>query len=583
MAVQKIQRAVFRRLKKLPALPALLKKNCIWKNRHDFYLPVEAFGCSKKNYNLQKSFSFSKNYKISIIVPLYNTPERDLKEMIGSVLFQTYENWELCLSDGSDENHSYIEKVCREIAEKDNRIKYKKLADNGGISKNSNECFKMVTGDYIALLDHDDLLHPCALFEVIRSINENNADFIYTDSAIFNSPGIAEIINTDFKPDFSPDYFSSINYICHFSVFKTDLTAETGLFDSNTDGAQDFDLFLRLTEKAKSVVHVPKCLYYWRASNTSTANGIQVKQYAIEAGKLALINHLKRCNIQADVSCDRNFLYRINYVLKKQFLVSIIIINTDEQRTKECIDSIKKMSAYQNYEIIILELESEHDFSDNKIKQIKVQSLKNIPALYNLAAKNAQGDFLLFLSCNTTIMSEKWIEEMLMFAQRDDTGAVGGKLYKNNKIYNAGIIFGINGLIGYSHRNRPANDNGYEFRVVTVQNLSAVTAECMMVSKKIYQELNGFDEKFTNACYDIDFCIRLRERKYLIVWTPFSELTYYKTKIPSGAIKTEKQLLKQKWNNVFTKRDTFYNPNLTLKNDSFAVTGTVFPDAEIPD
>lgn len=586
MTVQKIYSAVLKRIKKIPDIPERIKSNCIWNRRKDFYLPFEAFGCKRNHYTIQKGLSFSNKVKISIVVPLYNTPEVLLKEMIASILFQTYNNWELCLADGSDSEHKYVEILCCDVAKHDARIKYKKLENNYGISANSNECLKMTEGDYIALLDHDDLLHPCALFEVVRSINEKNADFIYTDSAIFNTPKIADILNTDFKPDYSPDYFNSINYICHFSVFKHDLLLQTGTFDSDTDGAQDFDLFLRLSEKAKNIVHIPKCLYYWRASVSSTANGIQSKVYAIEAGKRALINHFKRCGIQADIKCNKNLTYKVDYAVTNNSLVSIILINSDTQQTKTCIESIKQKTTYNNFEIIVVDYNSQNDLFESDVKRIKVEEISNISFIYNFAAESANGDYLVFLACDTIISSKKWIEEMLMFAQRENTGAVGAKLnFDNGKIFNAGIILGINGCSGYSHRNKPVTDNGYSFRASTVQNFSAVTADCMMVSKKTFKKMNGFDTDFESSYYDFDFCLRLRKENYLIVWTPYAELNYrksgYNKKIQNQS-KNDKSIFTKRWIKEITKGDIYYNPNLTLKKEDFSVTGKVFPDAEIP-
>ena len=340
--IKKLSGAIKKRLRKinLRQIPENMKMRWYWSKRHDFYLPPETFGCSKNRYNKQAKYEFNKNVKFSILVPLYNTPENFLKEMIGSVLFQTYKNWELCLADGSDAEHNYVEKICKEIAEKDQRIKYQKLEKNGGISKNTNVCIDMATGDYISLFDHDDLLHPCALFETMKAICENDADFVYTDEAVFQSPNVHNINDTMFKPDYSLYYFNSINYICHFSTFKRELLNTIGYYNSEMDGAQDFDLFLRISEVTSKIYHIKKCLYYWRASVSSTAGGLNSKNYALEAGRLALQKHFERINIPAEVYVDKKTnLYRVNYFMSEKPLVSLILINDDTVNMKDYITS----------------------------------------------------------------------------------------------------------------------------------------------------------------------------------------------------------------------------------------------------
>ena len=329
-------------------LKPTLKMKRAWKSRHDFYLNPFAFGVDEKTYNEQKSNTFSKNIKFSILVPLYNTPETFLKEMIGSVLFQTYSNWELCLADGSDSEHSYVETVCQQICKEDSRIKYQKLAKNGGISANTNAALDMASGDYISLFDHDDLLHPSALFYTMEKICTENADFVYTDEAVFQSPNLHDVTFTNFKPDFAPDYLNGNNYITHFVSFSKDLKSLVGNFDSDCDGAQDYDMILRLTEKAKTIAHVTKCLYYWRSSPTSTASGASAKSYTSEAGKRALQKHFARIGVEAQVlDAELPNTYRIKYPINGEPLVSILIPNYEHWQTlKTCIDSILNICGF---------------------------------------------------------------------------------------------------------------------------------------------------------------------------------------------------------------------------------------------
>lgn len=514
---QKFKSAIFKRIKKIKCTN--IKRGYIWKKRNNFFLPIEAFGCTQENYSFQKSYKFHKQIKFSILVPLYNTPEQFLKEMIASVLFQTYENWELCLADGSDKEHSYIENICKKLINKDKRIKYLKLECNNGISENTNACIKMATGNYISLFDHDDLLHPYALFETMKAICEKNADFIYTDEAIFQSPHLHKIKSSCSKPDFAPDFFHSTNYLCHFSSFKKSLLDKTGLFNSKTDGAQDFDLFLRFSEHTNNIVHVPKCLYYWRASSSSTASGIQTKSYAIEAGKLALENHFKRGNIPVTVSVYNQVLYKISYLTQETPLVSIIILNENTKQLVRCIESIKSISSFSNYEIIIINTTHKSYISKEEvIKTFTWKDFENHTAMYNFAAKKAHGDYIIFLDCHIKVKTANWIDEMLMFAKKNNTGAVGAKLlFKNNTILNNGYIQNIN-------KKALSVKNEYPFRDIAVQNYDAITAKCMMISKKLFFEYDGFSEKFEKEFYDVDLCLRLRKDNYLIVWTPFSEL-----------------------------------------------------------
>lgn len=571
-----------------------------WKNRHDFVLEPLAFGVKESVCKRQRKTKFPLNIKFSILVPLYNTQKDFLQEMIGSVLFQTYENWELCLADGSDSGHSYVQTLCEEIAQKDSRIKYKKLEKNGGISENTNECVKMATGDYISLFDHDDLLHPSALFETMKAICEKDADFIYTDEATFESPELHKIIHTNFKPDFAPDYFHGSNYICHFTSFKRSLLEKTVFFNSECDGAQDYDLFLRLTENAKHIIHVQKCLYYWRASPSSTASGAGAKNYTSIAGQKALQSHFKRMGVEATVELGNvPNTYRVTYPIKGNPLVSILIPNYDHAQTlKKCIDSITQKSTYENYEIIIIENNSTQqetfDYYDSlrensKIKVVRWEGKFNYSAINNFGFKYAKGEYILLLNNDVEVITQNWIEEMLMFAQRSDVGAVGAMLYyPSDKIQHGGVVLGIGGVAGHSHKYFQRGSYGYVSRLVTVQDYSCVTAACFMVSSRIYKEVEGLDETFEVAFNDVDFCMRIRKAGYLIVWTPFAELYHYESESRGLEDTLEKKArfagevhrFQKRWSKELLAGDPYYNPNLTLGREDFSVTGEFFPTEE---
>lgn len=539
----------------------------------------------------QKETKFGKDIKFSIIVPLYNTPKSFLKEMIESVKAQTYSNWELCLADGSDESHNYVEKICRKYSNKDKRIKYKKLKENLGISDNTNACIELATGDYIALFDHDDILHSSALFENAKIINEQKADFIYTDEAVFEGK-LNNIVLIHFKPDFAIDYVRANNYICHFTVFKKDLLDEVGLFKKEFNGSQDHDMILRLTEKAQNIVHIPKVLYYWRRHKDSVASESSAKPYAAEAGIKAVKEHLNRCSLKADVEstlvCPT--IYRLKYEIQGTPLVSIIIPNKDHIKDlNKCINSIIYKSTYKNFEIIIIENNSTEKEafeyynllkSNDKIKIVEWKGPFNYSAINNFGVNFAKGDHIILLNNDVEIITENWIEEMLMYSQREDVGAVGAKLYyPNDTIQHGGVIIGIGKSAGHSHKGCDRNNIGYMARLSMVQNYSAVTGACIMIPRHVFDEVNGLDELFEVAFNDIDLCMRIRKAGYKIVWTPYAELYHYESKSrgyednPQKVKRFNREVaqLRNRWRKELECGDPFYNPNLTLEKEDFSI------------
>jgi len=566
----------------------------VWKSRHGFTIDCQAFGCDEEVLKKEQDNAiFTVKPKFSIIVPLYNTKKQFLKEMIASVLNQTYANWELCLADGSDAQHSYVGNICKKIADKENRIKYFKLEKNGGISENSNAALEMATGDWISLLDHDDLLHPNALFETVRAINEKQADFVYTDEAVFESPDLFKVVSTNFKPDYSPDYFLTNNYICHFSSFRKSLLDNNVRFERSTDGAQDYDLFLQLFELTDRIVHIPKCLYYWRASASSSASGNEAKPYTSNAGKIALERHFSRCGINAEVLLlNVPNMYRISYPIRDNPKVSIIIPNKDHlDDLKVCIESILKKTTYNNYEIIIIENNSTNQdvfgyynsLLSNKIKIVNytekfgAQSF-NWSKLNNYGAEFASGEYFVFLNNDTEVISPDWIEQMLMFSQREDVGIVGAKLnYPDNTIQHCGVLIGFAGVAGHFYYRYPVDFMGYAGRLQVQQNYSAVTGACMMIRKSVYKEVGGFDESLAVDYNDIDFCLSVRRYGYLIVWTPFAELYHYESKSRGLADTPEKktilnnaiELFRRRWRKELDEGDPYYNKNFSLEYPDF--------------
>lgn len=538
---------------------------------------------------------FPKDVTFSILVPLYNTPERFLREMIESVTAQTYGKWELCLADGSDDAHDFVGRICQEYRQKDSRIKYQKLAKNEGISGNTNECYKMATGNYIALFDHDDLLHPCVLFAYMQAICEKDADYIYCDEATFKGNSINHMITLHFKPDFAPDNLLANNYICHFSVFSRELLESGELFRSQFDGSQDHDMILRLTAKAKHIVHVPRILYYWRSHKGSVASSIDAKTYAIDAAKGAVADHLTKLGYRNfEIESTRAFatIFRIKYELTSRPLVSIIIPNKDHvDDLSRCVESVINLSTYDNYEIVIVENNSEtveiRTYYEEISRHPRVQVVEykgdfNYSKINNFGVQYAKGEYLLLLNNDTEVITPDWMEELLMYAMRKDVGVVGAKLYYPDKtIQHAGIVIGLGAhrTAGHTHYRIPEANVGYMGRLCYAQDVTAVTGACMMVSKALYEELGGLDESFTVALNDVDFCLRVREKGLLNIFTPFAELYHYESKSRGSDKKDERALRYQqesdrfrvKWADALAKGDPYYNPNFSLDHSDFTV------------
>lgn len=545
----------------------------------------------------QRAEKFERMVKISILVPLFNTPKDFLTEMIASVQNQTYENWELCLADGSDKEHDYVGELCRKYAQEDGRIFYRKLEKNEGISGNTNRCYEMATGEYIGLFDHDDVLHPSVLYEYVKAINEQGADYLYCDETTFKDGDINKMLTMHFKPDYAPDNLRANNYICHFSVFARELLEGTELFRSQFDGSQDHDMILRLTDRAKKVVHVPKLLYYWRCHSGSVASGISAKPYAILSAKGSVADHLRRHGFDHfKIESTKAFetIFRIRYEVLGNPKISIIIANKDHtEDLKRCVSSILTKSTYDNYEIIIVENNSEtkeiFDYYEelrgkhqDKIKIVTYEGAFNYSAINNLGVRHAAGEYVLLLNNDTEVITVNWMEELLMYAQREDVGAVGGKLYYENKtIQHAGVVIGLGAhrTAGHTHYKQPRQNLGYMGRLCYAQNVTAVTGACLLVKKSLYEKVSGLDENFAVSLNDVDLCLKLREEGYLNVFTPFAELYHYES-ISRGLddkgekakrYEEESERFRKKWKAQLEKGDPYYNPNFSLERSDFSL------------
>jgi O-antigen biosynthesis protein len=541
--------------------------------------------------------SFSYQPKISIITPVWNTDEKWLRLAIESVMNQLYDNWELCLVDGGS-TKPHIKRVLDEYARKDPRIKVKFLPKNKGIAENSNEALALATGDFVGFLDHDDELVPFTLFEVVKLLNQNrNFQFIYSDEDKIDQNGNRK--DPFFKPDWSPDLFLSQNYFCHFSVIHKALIDSVGGFHPGYDGSQDYDLFLRCTEKISpsSIAHIPKILYHWRMVPGSAADQVEAKPYAIISAKKALEDALIRRGLNGGVE-EGIFpsTYRIRYNIQDNPLVSIIIPTKDRSDIlKQCVQSILEKTEYQNYKIIIVDNQSsdletiEYYTSLERIPKIKILHYDkpfNFSAINNYAVTHVDSPYILFLNNDTEVISGEWLSALLEHAQRECVGAVGAKLlFPNNMIQHAGVILGITGkpgqkgVAGHSHKNLPDNVIGYFLRSHIIGNYSAVTAACLIMRKDVFKEIGGFNENLAIAFNDVDLCLRIRSAGYLIVYTPYSLFYHHESMSRGYEDTTEKQmrflrevtLIREQWGEVIDKGDPYYNPNLSLDKEDFSL------------
>ena len=536
----------------------------------------------KRVLRRQKHASFAQKPLISIVIPLYCTPLPYLKELIESVRRQSYENWQLCLADGSpdDKAKEFLEKHYG----REKRIVYQKLKENGGISANTNAAAELAKGEYLMFCDHDDTLEPDALYEIVKAINDTDADVVYTDEDKVSMDG-QHYFDPNFKPDFNLFRLRENNYICHIFVVRKSLTDETGMLRSEFDGAQDFDFILRCCEKAKKITHIPKVLYHWRCHMDSTAADPSSKAYAYEAGRKAIREHYQRMGIDAKVDMtERPGWYRSHIKVQGNPMVSIIIPNKDHTDDLElCLFSMSRKSTYRNYEVLIVENNSEKEETFEYYKKLperypKVRVLTwekefNYSAINNFAAKKAQGEYLLFLNNDVEILTPDWIEEMLQNCQQENVAAVGAKLYyPDDTIQHAGVVLGLGGIAGHIMCRASREDPGYFGRMISVQEISAVTAACMMVKKSEFDSVKGFDETFQVAFNDIDLCMKFRAAGKKIVFTPYAELYHYESKsrgledTPEKQFRFDKEVkrFQEKWAQQLEMGDPYYSPNLSV-------------------
>lgn len=556
-------------------------------NYEDF---LKKYGVKEEELARQRQEVFENGPCFSIAVPLYQTKEKYLREMIESVQAQTYTNWELCLADGSGREHS-LQPVVGEYIAKDKRIKYCLLDSNEGIAGNTNEALKMADGDFVVLTDHDDLLSPEALYQCAKAVQkEPQTDVIYSDEDKVDMSG-KKFFEPHFKSDYNIDLLCTMNYICHLFVVRKDVMERAGLFESCYDGAQDHDFILRCTEKAEHIVHIPKVLYHWRCHAQSTSENPESKLYAFENGRKAVKAHYDRIGIPAEVEQGPFYgMYRTHYLWKEQPLVSILIPNKDHAADlKKCMDSIEEKSTYRNFEFIIVENNSTEEETFAYYKEIEKRD--NVRVLYykedfnysrinNFGAKEANGEYVLLLNNDTEMIEPDSIKEMLDVCMRPDVGIVGAKLlYEDNTIQHAGVIIGFGGVAGHAFIGQDRDDNGYFSRIISVQDLSAVTAACLMVRRSVFDEVEGLNEEFKVAFNDIDFCLKVRKAGYLVVYNPYAQFYHYESKSRGQEDSADKVarfqqeigLFGERWGELLEHGDPYYNPNLTLDKADFSL------------
>lgn len=590
------------------------------------------YGVTAQELAQQRETHFAYEPKISILVPLYRTPEKFLREMIASVEAQTYTNWELVLSDGSgadspltaffDEYERRTGKPLLHISglfrgDEADSIQKKKAAKlvvlhnntQLRIAENTNAAMEAATGEYIVFGDHDDLFAPNALFECVRILNDKpDTEFIYTDEDKTDSSG-KKYFEPHFKPDYSPDLLCSMNYFCHMVLAKKTLQERVGLLDPAFDGAQDYDYVLRCMEQTtpEQTVHIPKILYHWRCHGESTAENPESKRYAFDAGRRAIQAHYDRLGIPATaVDGEYAGLYHSDYQIQGEPLISILIPNKDHiADLRKCIDAIETKSDYRNYEYIIIENNSTEEETFAGYQQLEAENPKvrvvyydrvqnengiwepvqekrefNYSAINNFGAAYAKGEYFLLLNNDTEIINPDCLRQLLGYCQRPDVGIVGARLYyEDDTIQHAGVVLGFGGIAGHTFIGEKRGDNGYFSRIICAQNYSAVTAACMMVKAAAFREVGGMSTELKVAFNDIDFCMKIRSAGYLIVYNPRAELYHYESK-SRGLENTQEKIERfnremacflDRWGDQVKAGDPYYNPNLTLDKANFSL------------
>jgi len=548
---------------------------------------------SPRNADLQRMAEtlevFAYQPLISVIMPVFNTDERFLREAIESVLSQVYPHWELCIADDAS-TKLHVQPVLKAYAAQDSRIKLVMRTKNGHISRASNSALAIAGGEFVALLDHDDLLTPDALYEVVLLLNRRPAtDIIYSDEDKIDHQN--QLRDPFFKPDWCPDSFLSRMYTCHLSVYRKSLVDQVGGFRAGYEGAQDYDLVLRLTEKTKRIAHLPKVLYHWRVHPGSTASSLASKYYATDAAAKALTEALERRAEPGDVQVTSGGHFICRYQIKAFDRVSIIIPTKNlGDVLNTCLNSIFEKTTYPNYEVLVIDngsteaktAEILNKWQTKEPERFKCQALDipfNYSKINNYAVSQVQGKYLLFLNNDTEVLTPDWLNAMVEQAQRPSTGAVGALLlYPDDTIQHAGVVVGIGGVAGHSHKYFPSKASGYFNQIQTVNNYSAVTAACLLCRREVFEAVKGFEEELAIAFNDVDLCLKMAEKGYRNVYLPHVVLYHYESKSRGYEDSLEKQMrftqevqyMQSKWQKIIN-HDPCYSPHLSHKHEDYSI------------
>ena len=521
--------------------------------------------------------SFPRAPLISILTPVFNTPVAWLETAVDSVLAQVYENWELVLIDDASTDEATVAALAR-LTSRDPRIRLTRLDQNGGISVASNQGLSVASGEWIGLLDHDDLLEPDALFRnVVLLQTHPDADLIYSDEDKLTEHGFDAPL---FKPDWSPDFFLSYNYICHFTILRRARVDEVGGFRSEFDGAQDYDLFLRIVEKTQRIHHLPRILYHWRRSATSTSDNIRRKPKALEAGKKAIAEHLQRRGESGYVAIDwRTHAYWVKREVAQPRKVCIFIpVRDGIPLLARCIDSLVKKTSYHDYEIVIVNNDSESEeardyFASTPHRLLHYEGPFNFSAINNFAVEQTDCPWLLFLNNDVEVIESEWLSAMVEHVQRPEVGAVGARLlYPDDTVQHAGVVLGVGGIAQHAFRGLGAEEPGVCRQLQVTRNYSSVTGACLLTRREVFDEMGGFDEERLPVTFnDVDLCLKMRRAGYLIVYTPFAKLYHHESATRRRSAEAlETDVMRERWPDLLA-RDPYYNPNLSRERADFSL------------
>jgi O-antigen biosynthesis protein len=514
---------------------------------------------------------------VSIVTPIFNPTVAGLEEAIASVLAQAYENWELILIDDASTDPDTLAALPR-LAQCDARIRFGRREQNGGISAASNDGLALARGDWVGFLDHDDLLEPDALFEVVRLLQSHpDADLIYSDEDRLTENGFEKPL---LKPDWSPDYFLSYNYLSHFTCLRRALLDETGLFQPQYDGVQDYDLYLRMSERTRRIYHVPRVLYHWRRTATSTADNIWRKPRALDAGKCAIEDHLERRGEPGHVIIDwRTYAYWVKREIRLEEKVSILIPAGEcIESLARCVESLTSITRYHNYEVVIVASNTPSDearayFSSTPHRVLHFPGPSNLSGRNNFAVEQTSAPWLLFLDDDLETIDGDWLTTMAEHVQRREVGAVGARLLApDNTVQHAGMVIGVGDIADYAFRGFPADHPGVNRQLQITRNYTAVTGACLLTRRDVFNEVGGFDaERLPSAYSDVDLCLKMRRAGYLIVYTPFARLYHHRSIDRARTAEPEAaKVMRERWAGVL-QRDPYYNPNLSRARGDFSL------------